>query len=958
MGKSKMNETLDVYKYMVEAINRSQAVIEFNLDGTIITANNKFLNAMGYTLDEVQGQHHSLFVEPEYKASDEYRAFWDKLQRGEFESGEFKRIGKGGREVWIDACYMPVLDDSGTPLKVVKFASDHTAKKLEHADVDGQLAAISKAQAVIEFNLDGTIINANANFLATVGYSLEEIRGQHHSLFVESQERESYEYKAFWEQLARGEYDAGEYKRIGKDGKEIWIQASYNPIFDMNGRPFKVVKYATDITATKLQAADYSGQINAIGKSQAVIEFNLDGTILSANENFLAAVGYSLEEIEGQHHRMFVTSEERNSPKYRAFWEKLARGEYDAGEYKRIAKGGREIWIQASYNPILDMSGKPFKVVKYASDITAAKQQNADFSGQIDAIGKSLAVIEFNLDGTIRNANENFLATVGYRLDDIQGQHHSMFMEPAERNSSAYQMFWAKLARGEYDAGVYKRIGQGGKEIWIQASYNPILDMNGKPFKVVKYATDVTESKLRNADYSGQIAAIGKSQAVIEFNLDGTILNANDNFLAATGYRLDEIQGRHHNMFVEPEYKHSPEYREFWEKLNRGEYDTGEYKRIAKGGREIWIQASYNPILDLNGKPFKVVKYATDVTGRKQAVAEIKAKLLAVADGDLTASISAPLEDEFIVLGEAMNALITKLNDMVAQIRGASSNVFSASSEIAQGNLDLSNRTESQASNLEETASAMEELTATVKQNADNASDATQKANEAMDKATKGGDVISSAVQAMDAINRSSKKIADIIGVIDEISFQTNILALNAAVEAARAGEQGRGFAVVAAEVRNLAQRSAGAAKEIKGLISDSISAVENGSELVNATGTTFTELVDSVQDVVARISEIDTASREQSIGITEVSRAVSQMEEMTQQNAALVEQASASSKSMEDQAESLLQQVGFFKVAGASVSYASRAPEPQALPAPQQYRRRSPEPQPVHSSADEWEEF
>ncbi len=958
MGKSKMNETLDVYKYMVEAINRSQAVIEFNLDGTIITANNKFLNVMGYTLDEVQGQHHSLFVEPEYKASDEYRAFWEKLQQGEFESGEFKRIGKGGREVWIDACYMPVLDDSGTPLKVVKFASDHTAKKLELADVDGQLAAISKAQAVIEFNLDGTIINANANFLATVGYSLDEIRGQHHSLFVEPQERESYEYKAFWEQLARGEYDAGEYKRIGKDGKEIWIQASYNPIFDMNGRPFKVVKYATDMTASKLQTADYAGQIAAIGKSQAVIEFNLDGTIIGANENFLAAVGYSLEEIEGQHHRMFVTSEERNSPEYRAFWEKLARGEYDAGEYKRIAKGGREIWIQASYNPILDMSGKPFKVVKYASDITAAKQQTADFSGQIDAIGKSLAVIEFNLDGTIRNANENFLATVGYRLDDIQGQHHSMFMEPAERNSSAYQMFWAKLARGEYDAGVYKRIGQGGKEIWIQASYNPILDMNGKPFKVVKYATDVTESKLRNADYSGQIAAIGKSQAVIEFNLDGTILNANDNFLAATGYRLDEIQGRHHNMFVEPEYKHSPEYRAFWEKLNRGEYDTGEYKRIAKGGREIWIQASYNPILDLNGKPFKVVKYATDVTGRKQAVAEIKAKLLAVADGDLTASISAPLEDEFIVLGEAMNALITKLNDMVAQIRGASSNVFSASSEIAQGNLDLSNRTESQASNLEETASAMEELTATVKQNADNASDATQKANEAMDKATKGGDVISSAVQAMDAINRSSKKIADIIGVIDEISFQTNILALNAAVEAARAGEQGRGFAVVAAEVRNLAQRSAGAAKEIKGLISDSISAVEIGSELVNATGTTFTELVDSVQDVVARISEIDTASREQSIGITEVSRAVSQMEEMTQQNAALVEQASASSKSMEDQAESLLQQVGFFKVAGASVSYVSRAPEPQAQPAPQEYRRRSPEPQPVHSSADEWEEF
>ena len=218
------------------------------------------------------------------------------------------------------------------------------------------------------------------------------------------------------------------------------------------------------------------------------------------------------------------------------------------------------------------------------------------------------------MDGTIITANENFLKTMGYSLAEIQGKHHSMFVEPAMRESAEYREFWAKLNRGEYSAAEYKRIGKGGKEVWILASYNPILDERKKPFKVVKFATDVTEQKLSTANLAGQIAAIGKSQAVIEFNMDGTIITANENFLGAMGYTLDEIRGRHHSMFVESSEREGAGYREFWARLNRGEYQAAEYKRIGKGGKEVWIQASYNPILDLNNKPYKVVKYATDVT--------------------------------------------------------------------------------------------------------------------------------------------------------------------------------------------------------------------------------------------------------------------------------------------------------------------------------------------------------
>ncbi|PKG82405.1 methyl-accepting chemotaxis protein [Colwellia sp. 75C3] len=783
----------------------------------------------------------------------------------------------------------------------------------ELLELKAKFDAISKAQAVIEFNMDGTIITANENFLSTLGYTLEEIQGKHHSLFVEPAYKASNEYKEFWAKLNRGEFESQEYKRLGKGGKEVWIQASYNPIIDLNGKPYKVVKFASDVTQQKLFNADSSGQIEAISKAQAVIEFNMDGTIITANENFLSTLGYTLEEIQGKHHSLFVEPAYKASNEYKEFWEKLNRGEFENQEYKRLGKGGKEVWIQASYNPIMDLNGNPFKVVKFASDVTEQKLLNADSNGQIEAISKAQAVIEFKMDGTIITANENFLVTLGYSLNEIQGQHHSLFVEPAYKASNEYKEFWAKLNRGEFESQEYKRLGKGGKEVWIQASYNPIMDLNGNPFKVVKFASDVTQQKLLNADSSGQIDAISKAQAVIEFNMDGTIITANDNFLNALGYRLDEIKNKHHSLFVESSYKASNEYKEFWQKLNRGEYDVNEYLRVGKGGKEVWIQASYNPILDLNGKPFKVVKYATDITARKKAITEIRNLLLAMSEGDLTQNIDSELVGEFKVIGNSMNEFINILRDMVMDIRNTSTNVFDSARELAEGNNELSHRTESQASSLEETASAMEELTSTVQQNAENTSKASALSSSVMEKASDGGSVVDNTIMAMGDINRSSKKIADIISVIDEIAFQTNLLALNAAVEAARAGEQGRGFAVVAAEVRNLAQRSAGAAKEIKGLINDSVEAVGQGTKLVDETKATFSELFSAIEEVSKMIADIDGAGKEQSAGIGEVSSAVSQMDEMTQQNAALVEEASASSKSMEEQAQALLEQVAFF---------------------------------------------
>jgi methyl-accepting chemotaxis protein len=785
----------------------------------------------------------------------------------------------------------------------------------------GIVDAMNRSQAMIEFNLEGIILDANANFLTTLGYTLDEIKGKHHSMFVDPVYRAGPEYRLFWDKLGRGDYDAGQYMRLGKGSKEVWLQASYNPIMGSDGKPVGVVKYATDITEQLIKNADYSGQIGAVNKAQAVIEFTLDGKVLRANENFLNAVSYAAAEIVGQHHSMFVEPAYRQSVEYRIFWEKLGRGEYDAGQYKRIGKGGKEVWLQASYNPIMGPDGKPYKVVKYATDITEQVIKNADFSGQIAAVSKAQAVIEFSLDGKVRHANENFLNAMGYAAAEVVGQHHSLFVDPVYRQSPEYRLFWDKLGRGEFDAGQYKRIGKGGKEVWLQASYNPIMDMDGKPYKVVKYATDITEQVIKNADFSGQIEAVNKAQAVIEFTLDGKVLRANENFLNTVGYLATELAGQHHSLFVDVAYRQSPEYRMFWDKLGRGEYDAGQYKRIGKSGKEVWLQASYNPIMGPDGKPYKVVKYATDVTAQvkaaeilQAAVAQTQEVVSSAKENDLRHRI--PLDGksgEIAQLCGGVNGLLDTMSKIIGEVSETAQTLTTAAREIATGNTDLSQRTEEQAASLEETAASMEELTSTVRLNAENAQQANKLASSASDVAVKGGSVVAEVVQTMDGIAQASRKIADIIGVIDEIAFQTNILALNAAVEAARAGDQGRGFAVVAAEVRNLAQRSANAAKEIKGLISDSVSKVESGSRLVDTAGKTMEEIVQSVKRVTDIMAEISAASQEQSAGIEQVNNAVTQMDQVTQQNAALVEEAAAAAKSMEDQTGAMAEMVGQF---------------------------------------------
>lgn len=610
-----------------QAIIRSSLVAEFELDGTLSWANAAFLSVMGYCSDELVGQHHRLLCGRQSADGSDDLAFWQKLVSGQHDEGEYKRVAKDDRTVWLRATYSPVLDAQGHAIRVLKIASDVTEGKIAAAASEARLDALNRSEAVIEFSPEGIVIDANANFLRLVGYDRDGIVGQHHRVLCDAAYAASDDYARFWRSLAQGRFEGGTYRRLTRGGREIWLQATYNPVLDPEGNVVSIVKFASDVTEDRLRSAELEALTIAMRRSQAVVEFAPDGTILDANDSFLAVAGYARDDVIGRHHRMFCSPEEAVSLDYAAFWQRLGAGDFDAGIYKRRGKDGRSIWLQATYNPVLDPDGRPLKIVKFASDITAAKVRNADFEARSSAMDRSQAVVEFDLDGTIIGANPNFLETVGYTLDEVVGRHHSMFCDPDHARSVSYAEFWRKLAGGAFDAGLYRRVSKSGKDIWLQATYNPILDPEGRPVRIVKFALDVTDTKERDAENAGRDAAIDRSQAVVELALDGTILSVNRNFQTAFGYSREQLVGRHHRTLCDPAESQTRAYADFWKRLAGGEFDTGRYRRLAQSGREVWIQASYNPILDAEGRPRKIVKIASDVTRQVRLEQEAELRL-------------------------------------------------------------------------------------------------------------------------------------------------------------------------------------------------------------------------------------------------------------------------------------------------------------------------------------------
>ena len=910
---------------LVDAISKSQAMIEFNMDGTIITANENFLGAVGYTLDEIQGKHHSMFVDEAFKQSAEYKEFWASLNRGEFESKEYKRLGKGGKEIWIQASYNPIFDTNGKPFKVVKCATDVTAQKLQAADWGGQISAIGKSQAVIEFNMDGTIITANENFLGAVGYTLDEVQGKHHSLFVDEAFKQSAEYSEFWAKLNRGEYESKEYKRFGKGGKEIWIQASYNPIFDTNGKPFKVVKYATDVTAQKLQAADWGGQISAIGKSQAVIEFNMDGTIITANENFLGAVGYTLDEIQGKHHSIFVEEAFKQSAEYREFWASLNRGEFEAKEYKRLGKGGKEIWIQASYNPILDLNGKPFKVVKYATDITQQMlqaDQAARLQGGVD--GSSTASMQVDSDLKITYANQATLALVEKNKDTFQKAFPSVnfsnligvCVDIFHKDPSYQRRLLSDPNNLPHQADI--EVG----DLSFALNISVVRDLGGNHVGSTLEWQDITEQKAQANRAESLFSMI--EQAATNFmtcDKDLIITYCNPSVLDMMRQYQAEIRKVYPSFDVEKLvgtcidiFHANPSHQR---NLLGNERNLPASAELNIGPLQFGVNAT--ALKDSTGKMIGNGVEWTDLNERVKYGRQVTKVIEASNSGDLTVRGDVTeLDKVYKPMMEGINKIVDAFEDALQRVSAPVAQVAAASSEINEGSQKLAEGASTQASSIEQISASLEQMSSMTTQNADNAIQANNLSKEALESADRGNSAMERMEEAIGKIKASSDETAKIVKTIDEIAFQTNLLALNAAVEAARAGDAGKGFAVVAEEVRSLAQRSAEAAKNTASLIEGAVKNADGGVSINEEVRAILSDIVEGSKKVNDLISEIAAASKEQSDGIKQVNDAVGAMDKVTQDNSANSEESAAAATELSSQAGELDELLSQFQLSGA----------------------------------------
>jgi methyl-accepting chemotaxis protein len=538
----------------------------------------------------------------------------------------------------------------------------------------------------------------------------------------------------------------------------------------------------------------------------------------------------------------------------------------------------------------------------------------SDASAVIDALDRSQAIIEFDLKGVILTANENFCKTVGYQLSEIVGRHHRLFVADDMAASSEYSEFWAKLGRGEHDRGQYLRRAKNGKDIWIEASYNPVFRF-GRPYKVIKVATDITAIKHKSAEDEGKLDALSRAQAVIEFSPDGTILAANENFLAAMGYMAEEIVGRHHSMFCDPQYAKSQDYQQLWADLRAGQFSTGQFMRLGKDNRRIFIQASYNPIIDHHGKVFKVVKFALDVTDRMHAVEELGAGLERLSQCNIRITLDEPFVGEFERLRRNFNISIGEFQKTLISVLGKTGDLGSSSEEVRRSAEQLAERSREQGAALEQTSAALEQITATLRESNQTTQETRQLARSASASTKESTTVVKRTVGAMERIEAASQEITQIIGVIDEIAFQTNLLALNAGVEAARAGEAGRGFAVVAQEVRALAQRSADAAKAIKSLIQNSSNQVLEGVKLVGETGEALNKIDVLVRQIDGNVDKIASAAENQTAGLSEISRAVGLLDEMTQANVEMSSRTTIASETVAAGASALSQLVNLFKL-------------------------------------------
>lgn len=598
-----------------DALEDSVGVIEFNSDGIVINANDRAAMALEYYGEDITGKNHDALWDKSITMSQNYVEFWEKLREGRIVEGCYKHVGAEGNEIWLQSTYVPVKDDMGGVEKIVQCLMDITDLKSEAALSEVRANALWSGLAVAEFDVEGHALSASDAMQDMLSWSPEEMTGKLIRRFMDDEFALGPEFTTAWKAAINGERAAVDILHQTEEGKKFFTRSALLPAFDGEGNVVRVFEVAVDIDQELADLNRLGIRHKAIEKALCIAEFEVSGALVTSNQHYRDVIKCEDADAAGLNHRDTVPEQFRNNPRYAGFWDRLIEGETVSGQFQRLRKDGNNVWFDASYVPLKDKrTGRVDRIFMLARDVSNAKQELSDLQTRMEGAERSMLMVEIDEDSKVVSCNENFASTFGYEISELIGRKHALLCETSYAESDSYRAFWEKLKSGEFVSGDILRIGKGGEERWLRASYNPIRDMEGKVCRVVKFAFDVTEQKRENIDLKARWSASLEGHAICEFSPEGKIETANDAFLRMFGFSLREILDQHHSMFCSADHVQSEEYRNFWLELGQGKPQSGIYENVGRFDRDVTLHAHFIPILDSAGKVRSVLMFGVDVS--------------------------------------------------------------------------------------------------------------------------------------------------------------------------------------------------------------------------------------------------------------------------------------------------------------------------------------------------------